>query len=171
MVKTDCCAKCFYLKAVQIDSKQRFFCLAKFCKEITDNNIPEKCRRFVDNDEHQELQKQIKKGLEMLFNTESNEEMAMENTTNNELRNYIFICRYDYGTKIINNADSFKDAVYKLYEYETSIDECDLFKKALEGFSDDDTKGIISLYSHFSNYRIDSVYLIDKKIYNYCEEE
>lgn len=153
------CAKCFYLKAVQTNSKQRFFCLAKCCKEITDNNIPEKCRRFVDNDEHQELQKQIKKGLE---------EIAMES---NKLQNYIFICRYDYGTKIINNADSFKDAVYKLYECETSLDECGLFKKALEGFSDNDTKGIISLYSHFSNYRIDSVYLIDKKVYNYCEEE
>lgn len=91
----------------------------------------------------------------------------MENTTSNKPRDYMFIYKYQYGECMINNAESFKDAVYKLSEKEGIIDmpSGDVFRKALKGFDDDDIDGIVSLHSHFSSYRIGSVFLIDKQVY------
>ncbi len=90
----------------------------------------------------------------------------MNNTTNNESRNYIFIYAYDDKISIIENASSFKDAIYKQSKDEgLACLSGNLFEKALKGFDDDDIDGIISLYNHFSDYSIDSVFLIDKQIY------
>lgn len=93
----------------------------------------------------------------------------MKNNTSNEpKKNYIIIFRFHDGVSIINDADSLKDAVCKRYGIE-EVDEMasvDLFRKALEGFSDDDVNGIVSTYDRFSDYSIDSVFLIDKKIYD-----
>lgn len=85
----------------------------------------------------------------------------------NELRDYIFVYKYDKGISIIKNANSFKDAVHKLCINEgvTSLASGDIFGKAVRGFDNDDIDGIISLYNQFSYQRIDSVFLIDKKIY------
>lgn len=99
-----------------------------------------------------------------------------ERIANNELRDYIFVYeprdyifvyKYDKGINIIKNANSFKDAVHKLCINEgvTSLASGDIFGKAVRGFDNDDIDGIISLYNQFSNQRIVSVFLIDKKIY------
>lgn len=95
----------------------------------------------------------------------------MDNTTNNEPKqNYIFIYEYDDKISIIENASSFKDAIYKQCEEEglTSLSG-NLFGKALKGFDNNDIDGIVSLYNHFSDYTLYSVFLIDKQIY--CKEE
>lgn len=99
-------------------------------------------------------------------------EKEMNSTTDNKPRDYIFFYKYDKGKSIINDASSFKDAVYKLCEKEgiTEIPLGDVFKKALIGFNDDDIDEIVSLHSRFSSYRIDSVFLIDKQVYG-CEKE
>lgn len=94
----------------------------------------------------------------------------MNNTTNNEPRDYIFIFRYDYNVCIIKNADSLKDAVCKMYEKENvgNNTKVDLFRRALRGFDlDNDIDEIVSLYNLFNDCKkIDSIFLIDKKIYD-----
>ena len=95
----------------------------------------------------------------------------MENTTNIEPKNYMFVYEFDRPVRIIYNADSFKDAIYKRYEEEglASLSN-NLFGKALKGFDDDDIDGIVSLYNLFTDYPIYSIFLIEKQIYN-CEEQ
>ena len=95
----------------------------------------------------------------------------MKNTTGNEPRSYTFIHAFDEYESIINDVNSFKDAIYKLYELEgtCSLKMVDKFRKALEGFSDNDVEGIISLFYRYTRCRIsaisDTVYLIDDNIY------
>lgn len=90
----------------------------------------------------------------------------MNNTTNNESRDYIFIYAYDDKISIIEKASSFKDAIYKQCKKEGLVSiSNNLLEKALKRFDDDDIDGIISLYNHFSDYSINSVFLIDKQIY------
>ena len=93
----------------------------------------------------------------------------MNDTNNEPKQNYIFIYEYDDKISIIENASSFKDAIYKQCEEEglTSLSG-NLFGKALKGFDNDDIDGIVSLYNHFSDYTLYSVFLIDKQIY--CKE-
>lgn len=95
----------------------------------------------------------------------------MDNTTDNKPRDYMFIYRYDYKVCIIDNADSFKDAIYKLCEYNgvTSLASGDVVKKAFIGFDDDDIYGIVSLYNLLSEIKIYSAFLIDKKLYDSTE--
>lgn len=91
----------------------------------------------------------------------------MENTTNNEPRDYIFIYAYDDKISIIENASSFKDAIYKQCKKEGLVSMLgNLLEKALKGFDNDDIDGIISLYNHFSDNIIYYAFLIDKQIYN-----
>ena len=84
-------------------------------------------------------------------------------------RDYIFFYNFDEGAVVINNADSFKDAVYKLCEYEGRASTSDgFFATVLKGFDNNDIDGIISLYnrnSRHTTHGIDKVYLIDRKIY------
>ena len=94
----------------------------------------------------------------------------MNNTTNNKPRDYIFFYEFDTGAVVINNANSFKDAVYKLCEYEGRASTSGgFFATALKGFDNNDIDGIISLYnrnSRHTTYGIEKVYLIDRKIYD-----
>lgn len=94
----------------------------------------------------------------------------MENTTDNKPRDYVFLYNFGEGAVVINNADSFKDAVYKLCEYEGRASTSGgLFATSLKGFDNNDIDGIISLYNRYSRhttYGIDKVYLIDRKIYD-----
>jgi len=96
----------------------------------------------------------------------------MENITDIKPKNYMFVYEFDHPVRIIYNADSFKDAIYKRCEEEglTSFYQGNLFEKALRGFDNDDVDGIVSLYNLFSEYPIYSVFLIDKQIYG-CEEK
>lgn len=100
----------------------------------------------------------------------------MKNTTDNKPRDYIFFYNFDEGAVVIKNADSFKDAVYKLCEYEgraSSLSSGGLFATVLKGFDNNDIDGIISLYNRYSRhttYGIDKVYLIDKKVYGREED-
>lgn len=93
----------------------------------------------------------------------------MNNTTNNEPRDYIFF-DFEGGATIISNARSFKDAINKYCKFEGKIlkTSLNLFRKDLEGFRDNDVEGIMSLFYRYTlsrAYTIDRVYLIDKKIY------
>lgn len=91
----------------------------------------------------------------------------MNNTTNNEPRDYIFF-DFEGGATIINNASSFKDAINKYCKFEGNLTSLNLFRKDLEGFRDNDVEGIMSLYYRYTlsrAYAIERVYLIDKEIY------
>lgn len=94
----------------------------------------------------------------------------MENTTNNETRDYIFVYKSDVFdfVNIINDAVTFKDALYKLCKAEGTkiLTSYDVFEQVFIGFCDSNIDGMISLYNHFSDYKIDKVYLIDRKVFD-----
>lgn len=62
----DCCAKCYHLRFIRVNSKEHFFCLWK-CKEITNNNTPY-CKYFVDGNKYQELLIRTRKYSKLFYN-------------------------------------------------------------------------------------------------------
>lgn len=90
--------------------------------------------------------------------------MPMYNTTYHEPKNYMFVFGSGDPMREINDVLSFKDAVLK-------IDPYHLPRESLDKLDDTDIDEIIELFNIYSDYTIDKVYLIDKKIYDYYEEE
>ena len=88
----------------------------------------------------------------------------MGNSTNNKLKNYLFILLGGDSMREINNVYSFKDAVLE-------IDPYYLPRESLNKLEDTDINGIIKLFNIYSCYTIDKVYVIEEKIYDYYEEE
>lgn len=61
----DCCAKCYHLRFIRVNSKDHFFCKYKD-REITHDNASY-CKDFVDSDEYCNLLKQIKKFTDQFY--------------------------------------------------------------------------------------------------------
>lgn len=61
----DCCAKCYHLRFIRVNSKEHFFCKYKD-REITHDNTSH-CKDFVDSDGVQELLKQITKHSKLFY--------------------------------------------------------------------------------------------------------
>ena len=76
MIKTDCCARCYYLRYNRynkVNSRGHFFCLNKG-RDITHDDISN-CKSFVcQRHINPKLEEQYEKDLELLFNIESNKE-------------------------------------------------------------------------------------------------
>lgn len=67
MVKTDYCARCYYLRFIQTNSRGHFFCLNKH-REITSDNIQD-CKSFIyQRNRNPKLEEQIEKDFELLYN-------------------------------------------------------------------------------------------------------
>ena len=64
---------------------------------------------------------------------------------------------------------SFKDALWEMAKYtgNGSTRLC----KSLKGFDSEDIAGIIDIFECLSMVRIQNVYIVDKKIYNWDERE
>ena len=77
---------------------------------------------------------------------------------------YLFIFN-DGGMYEVNNAVSFKDAVWEMAK--NTGNSSDMFCKCLNAYKDDEIEGIIELFNHFCYYdKISKVYVIDRKIFD-----
>ena len=92
----------------------------------------------------------------------------MKDIINHEPRDYIFFNKFDEDARVINNVNSFKDAINILCEEEglTFFVAYEIFAEALRNFDENDIVGIVSLYNEFAGYfayAIGKVYQVDKK--------
>lgn len=92
----------------------------------------------------------------------------IKDTINHKSRDYIFFNRFGEDTRVINNVNSFKDAITMLCEEEglTFFVAYEIFAEALRNFDENDIVGIVSLYNEFGGYiayAIGKVYQVDKK--------
>lgn len=92
----------------------------------------------------------------------------IKDTINHEPRDYIFCNKFGEDARVINNVNSFKDAINMLCEEEglTFFAAYEIFAMALKEFDENDIVGIVSLYNEFGGYfayAIGKVYQVDKK--------
>jgi hypothetical protein len=75
---------------------------------------------------------------------------------------YLFIFEDDYIIEIPYNKD-FKSAILKLANH--TGENSELFVKCLSGFNEEDMDGIVELYNHFAYNGINTIYIVQRKIY------
>lgn len=75
--------------------------------------------------------------------------------------NYLFILENDHFYQ--TNTATFKEAIMDIFIYLNG--ENNLFKKALNGFDENDIKDIIQIFNYFSYTAIKNIFLIEKQIY------
>lgn len=80
---------------------------------------------------------------------------------------YLFTYNYHEDENCIIEANSFKDAVIQLAEYDGC--KTPLFVKAMSGMDTDNE--VMELFNRFSYRTVDKVYLIDSVVYSKDAEE
>lgn len=82
------------------------------------------------------------------------------------MKEYLFML--DDGISFIDiKAETFKTAISELSK--KTGDDSELFFKALKGFDEKDTDGLVEIYDNFAYDRIEKVYEIAKVIYDVDE--
>ena len=88
----------------------------------------------------------------------------MKGTGGNE-KHYLFI--FDDGTRYdMRCGISLKDAIWEMAKY--TGDTCEMFRKALFGYPDENADELVRLYGMFGWRRIIAIYIIAEQLY---EEE